>query len=140
VTKREPKKIQITITDDLERNYGHRLTFRGLQNVYPSSPEDTDHTDFLRQYNHDKTLPPYWSAGIAEMRCFTLPYAIYLTCYDLCQWHEDLQLDGDEFVFEWEGQTFTISVGTWPVCEAAWEAEKAFRAQHGITKEQARGE
>lgn len=131
------KTYKITITDERPHNFGHRLTFEGLKNGYHGVDGET-HSDFLRSYDYDKEVPPFWSAGIAETRCFTLPYAVYLICYDLCQWHDDLQMDGDEFAFEWEGQTFKIPVGTWPRCDEAQEIEKAFRELHKIPKDKLR--
>jgi len=133
------KQIQIKIVDDLERNYAHRLTFEGLNGHLVFFPEREHHEDFLRRYDYDKTVPPFWSAGICEQRCFTLPFAIFLTCYDICQWHDDVK-DGDEFVFEWEGQSFKMAAGTWPTCDAAQDIEKAFRAQHNISEKKARGD
>lgn len=126
------KRYQIRI-EERPSDSGHSLTVEGLADDY----EPRDYSTLLPQYSYNKELPPYWSVGIAEIRCFTLPFAIYISCYDLCQWHDGLK-NGDELVYEVDGQTFTIVVGTWPTCDAAQEIEQAFRAANNITREQAR--
>lgn len=132
------KTYKITVTDDLERNFGHRVVFEGLPDDYGEGKPDAKDYDWLfTRYDYDKEIPPFWSSGIAETRCFTLPFAIYLLVYDLCQMHQSL-VDGDEFVLEYEGKTYRTIVNTWPRCDEAQEVEKAFRELHKIPKDKLR--
>lgn len=127
------KTYKITVTNEPE-NLGTRMTVHGLRDLYFSAkdgPSPEGFTWLLRQYDYDKSVPPYWSVGISEQRCFTLPFAVYVELYDLCQVHEDLH-DGDEMILEHEGQTYTTIVNTWPECRLASEAEQAFRTANDI--------
>ena len=111
------------------RNLGHRMHIEGLAHALRRWDEykGKDHEELLSQYDYEKTLPPFWSVGVAEVHCFTLPKAVYLAIYDLVQIHDDIR-DGDTFRFEYEGETYvTIVNQAWPTCVEADELESALR-------------
>jgi len=128
------KTYKITVTEE-PKNFGHRMLIHGLRDLYPggSEPNPEGHVWLISRYDYDKTLPPYWTAGICGQLCFTLPFAVYLELYDLCQVHEDL-CKGDELVLEYQGKTYVTIVNTWPECPAASEGEKAFRLAYHIVE------
>lgn len=65
----------------------------------PSQHEEGDELIVVRRYDHDKTVPPYYAAGICEQQCWTLQAAAYFELYDLCQVHDGIK-HGDLFIFE----------------------------------------
>lgn len=122
------KTYSITAAEEPE-NLGVRVTFVGLPGRYASRPGDL--TWLFKRYDYEKDVPPFFSEGIAESKCFTLPWAIYLWIYDECQTSDHLH-DGDELILDYEGQRFVTIVNTWPRCEAAQFAEDAFRVERGL--------
>jgi len=116
---------QIT-TKTVEGYNGPHMVIHELADRYG---DEENYTCWIRQYDYLKSVPAFYSCGICETRAWTLPYAIYLELYDLCQTCEELR-DGDEFVFTVEGIEYRVVVATWPTCDDAWEMEKMFREDY----------
>jgi hypothetical protein len=133
------REYKVTVEAE-QRNIGHRMYIEGLPHLlnrdrdpkYQRPEYECDHNECWRQYNYDKTVPPFWAIGIAESRCFTLPFAVYIALYDLVQVHDAIK-NGDQFVFEYEGIEYvTIVDSAWPTCEKACELERNFRKEMGV--------
>lgn len=119
---------QIKLIEEPE-NYGHRMMIEGLRQLYGDNKNQLGYDWLIRRYDYEAI--PFWVPGIDGPKCYTVPYAVYLELYDLCQVHEDLK-DGDEFILEHEGRTFRIVVNTWPTCVEAKELEQLFKKEHNI--------
>lgn len=111
-------------------NMGVRVTFHGLPSRYSSEP-GPDTTWLFTRYDYEKDVPAFFSEGIAESRCYTLPWSVYIWLYDECQ-TSDVLKDGDEMVLDYDGRKYVTVVNTWPRCEAAQFFEDAFRVEHGL--------
>lgn len=123
------KTYNITAAEE-PQNHGVRIIIHGLEHPYSSHPKPN--TDWLfTRYTHEKNVPPFFCEGIAESRCYTLPWAVYIWLYDECQTNEQLH-DGDEMVLDYDGRKYVTVVGTWPTCDAAQFFEDAFRVEHGL--------
>jgi hypothetical protein len=122
------------------RDYGIKGTIVGLGEDWLLAHEEPHDVEFfLRRYDYDKKIPPFWTPFVGDTVCFTVPLAIYLTLYDIFQVKEDLH-DGDGIRWTWEGEDYEVVVSTWPTCEKCTALEEQFIADHGVDMDYVKAE